>query len=250
MKLAFITDLHIDKAFEYPHGIDCRENFQRILKAIAKTDAQALIIGGDLCYRSPEEEIYQWIFQELNNFGMPFHIIAGNHDNAVMMSTIGGFDALVNGTELYYARKFNHHLAIFLDTALGSISKNQFNWLDRQLHQHKGPVLIFMHHPPIAAGVPYMDNKHGFNGGEQLMELFYKQQQSISIFTGHYHVEKIVVKRNVQLIITPSCFFQIDQYREEFKVDHHRIAYRILSLDQDGFKSSLHYLAGSRQMEG
>jgi len=251
MQLAFITDLHIDTSFEYPFGIDTRENLKRILHAISKTDAEELIIGGDLCYRSPEQEIYEWIFQALDEFGMPYHTISGNHDDAVMMSKIGGFDALLNGTELYYAKMFKPYLALFLDTTKGVISKKQLNWLDRQIYQHSGPTVIFMHHPPINANVPFMDEDptKSFSGGEKIMDILAKLAQVVPIFTGHYHVEKTVVKDNAMLFITPSCFFQIDQRSKAFKVDHHRIGYRLIDLKSDGIKTSLHYMAGSRKVD-
>jgi len=251
MQLAFITDLHVDKAFEYPFGIDTRENLKRILNAISKSPAEELIIGGDLCYRSPEPEIYEWIFEELNQFGMPYHIIAGNHDDATMMSKIGGFDALLNGTELYFARRFKHHLALFLDTSQGSISKNQLKWLDRQIYQHKGPTIIFMHHPPVYANVPFMDDdpSKSFSEGDKILAVLAKHDNMIPVFTGHYHVEKNVIKDNIALHITPSCFFQIDQFEKEFKVDHHRIAFRLIELEGDEMKNSLHYIAGSRKLE-
>ncbi len=251
MQLAFITDLHIDKSFEYPFGIDTRQNFKRILNAISKSSAEELVIGGDLCYRNPEPEIYEWIFEELKHFGMPFHVIAGNHDDSLMMSKIGGFDALLNENELYFAKKFKPYVGLFLDTSKGVISKNQMNWLDRQIYQHSGPTVIFMHHPPIYANVPFMDDdpSKSFSGGEKVMEILAKSENVISIFTGHYHVEKTVLQNNAILFITPSCFFQIDQNSKDFKVDHHRIGYRLIDLDSEGLKSSMHYMAGSRQMD-
>jgi len=123
MRIAFITDLHIDKAFEYPFGIDCRQNFQRILKAILKTDAVHLVIGGDLCFRAPEREIYEWIFEELAAFPLSYDIISGNHDDSTMMCAAAGIEALLTGTELYFAKKFGHYLGVFLDSSTTSIRR-------------------------------------------------------------------------------------------------------------------------------
>jgi len=245
MRIAFITDLHIDKAFEYPFGIDCRENFQRILKAILKTDASHLIIGGDLCFR----EIYEWIFEELSAFPLTYDVIAGNHDDSKMMCAAAGTEALLTGSELYYAKKFGHYLAVFLDSSKKELSRLQLKWLDRQLHQHQNNVLIFVHHPPFKAGVPYMDKAHAMQNGAEMMKLIHKYDFNIPIFTGHYHVEKMAVSKNGVLCITPSCFFQVDQNKEEFKVDHHRIAYRLIDLEKEVFKTSVHYIAGSRQLD-
>ena len=46
--------------------------------------------------------------------------------------------------------------------------------------------------------------------------------------------------------ITPSCFFQIDQKEEEFKVDHHSIAYRMIELSNGSLKTTVKYFRGNK----
>jgi len=246
MRIAFITDLHIDVSFEFPFGIDTKKNFQRLLKATLKVNPDLLVLGGDVCYRAPEVEIYNWLVEEMASYPIPFECIAGNHDNSTWLAQALKKEALLQKEEFYFARKIDQHLSLYLDTQKGSISQEQFNWLSRQLYQHKKEAMIFMHHPPVRFGVPYMDDTHAFDGGEQLMELLHKHEQPIQIFTGHYHLEKTMVVNNVSIFITPSCFFQLDGYRKEFKVDHHRVAFRVIDVEKGAVSTMVHYLAGSR----
>lgn len=246
MNIAFITDLHLDVTYEFPFGIDTQKNFQRVLGACKKLKPDLLVIGGDICYRSPEKEIYEWAMAELNQLPFPYECISGNHDNSEWLAMSMEKEALLRKQEYFFAKKLEQQLCIFLDTSQKQISTEQFNWLSRQLYQDKSEACIFMHHPPMSSAVPYMDNRHGFSGGEALMELLFEHQKPISIFTGHYHVEKTVIMNNVSLFITPSCFFQVNQYQEDFKVDHHRIAYRMINLEKGKIATTVHYLAGSR----
>ncbi len=249
MKVVQITDLHIDEMHEYPFDIDIRQNLRRILRAIAKSGAEHLVVTGDLCYRDGNPEIYQWIRQQLDGLGLPYDIIAGNHDDSVMMAEAFGRQALLTGEELFFTKKIGSHYCIFLDSSRGFHSEQQLNWLRRQLKQAgTEEVIIFMHHPPVEAGVPYMDNNHALQDAEQVQRIFAQYPGRVLVYTGHYHVEKTIVQGNMLLQITPSCFFQIDMRETEFKVDHHQIAYRVIDLSNKKVSSTLYYLRGSKKV--
>jgi len=94
-----------------------------------------------------------------------------------------------------------------------------------------------------------MDKAHSLENGEDFMNVIHKYDFNIPIFTGHYHVEKTALNKNALLQITPSCFFQVDQLQDDFKVDHHRIAFRLIDLEKEVIKTSVHYIAGSRQLD-
>ena len=74
-----------------------------------------------------------------------------------------------------------------------------------------------MHHPPLHAGVPFMDNQHALKNREEVQSILFEHPFNVNIFTGHYHVEKMIRKKNIVVHITPSCFFQIAQESEEFQ---------------------------------
>ena len=247
MKIIQITDLHIDEEGSYPFDIDVRKNFIRILTYIKKQKPDHLVISGDLCYRDPKEEIKQWIKEVLDFSQLEYSIIAGNHDDSQMMAKIFNTQHLLNEGELYYARKIGKETVLFLDSAKGSLSTKQSNWLRRQLKNATDDVLIFMHHPPIKAGIPFMDNRHPLQYIEKIQKIFFDHPANIHVFCGHYHVEKTILLKNLSVHITPSCFFQIDHHSSEFKVDHHRIGYREIVLDNHALSSTVRYFNGSRK---
>ena len=247
MRIVQMTDLHIDLEDSFPFDIDVRNNFRQILEAALSFKPDHLVVTGDLCYRDGDEAIYEWIFDQLDQQPVPFDILAGNHDDAGMMAKIFQRSHLLNEGEFYYARKLGKNHCLFLDSARGQHSPQQLKWLERQLRQANAPVIVFMHHPPAKAGVPFMDNKYPLQDIEAVQKVFFNHPHPINVYCGHYHVAKTITINNLTIQITPSCFFQIDQQHEDFKVDHHRVAFRIIDIDKDCIFSTLRYLEGVKQ---
>ena len=247
MKIIQITDLHIDKETEFPYDIDVRKNFKRILRAARQLKADHLVVTGDLCFDVGEKKIYEWIKEQLDLCRIPYDIIGGNHDDSPMMAEIFGLNHLMNEDELYFAKKIGKSTCIFLDSAKGFHSDQQLKWLKRQLNNANENIIIFTHHPPVKAGVPFMDNKYPLQNIPEIQKILFSHRGFLNIFCGHYHVEKTIQLQNILVQITPSCFFQIDQNYEDFKVDHHSIAYRLIDTSNGSLKTSLKYFRGSKK---
>lgn len=244
MKIVQITDLHIDQKGEYPFEIDVRKNFTRILKAVRDIEPDHLVISGDLCYKTGEKTIYKWIKTRLDLQDIPYSVIAGNHDESVLMSEVFQLNHLLNDEELYFAKRIGKTTCLFLDSARGFHSEGQLKWLKRQLKNNKEELLIFMHHPPCKSGVPFMDQKHALQDMDTIQEILFQHPYNIQIFCGHYHIEKTLRLQNLVVQITPSCFFQIDQSAPEFKVDHHRIALRLIEKNNAWLQTTVQYFDG------
>jgi len=247
--ITLITDLHIGQEGENTYGVDVRQNFLDVLEAIKKERPDHLIINGDLCFDNGDVAIYQWIKHHLDQFSIPYELTVGNHDNGKMMVEVFGLQSNFQENCLYFTRSFGAWKGIFLDTALRSVSNEQLYWLAQQLQQTNQPILLFMHHPPIVSGVPFMDQTHGLTNMDAFQEILMKDERTIPIFSGHYHVEKTVCKKNMILQITPSCYCQIAQRSAVFEVDHYKVAYRKIELLKDSWKSTVRYLEGNRVNE-
>ncbi len=246
MLIVFITDLHTGLEGESSFNIDLRQNFLDILFAINQYPYDYLVIGGDLCLHDGNRDIYQWQKAHLDALGKPYFIIAGNHDDPVLLGQT--FPGLPEPTEseIYYDLTIDSQVFLFLDTSRGAISEFQKSWLKTQLHQHQSSqVIIFMHHPPTLMGVPHMDQKHALRNHVEVMQIFNETPNQKHIFCGHYHVHKSGFIGQVSVHVTPSLFFQINQYQNEFEVDHNNIAYRLIAIDHDGIFSTVHYLPGN-----
>ena len=246
MRIIQITDLHIGQAGEDTYGVDVRANFLKILAEAKALNPDVLVLTGDFCFKEPQRAIYQWARTHLDALQIPYRVIAGNHDDAFLMAEEFALEKHLHRQELYYQEVWENWPVFFLDTSKAKISGTQFNWLQTQLSRITKDILIFMHHPPIHAGVPYMDQNHHFEHQASIQNLLGGLLCNAYIFTGHYHVEKAIQKQNISVYITPACFFQINQYQEGFAADHHRIGMRVIELRGDTLLSTVHYFEGNK----
>ena len=250
MRIIQITDLHVGRSGENPFGVDVRANFRQVLNAACRTSPFCLVLSGDLCYDDGQAEIYRWIRQQLDQTGIPYEIMSGNHDDPVLLAQAFGREHLLKNKELFFVKELAGRPVIFLDTTPGIVSAAQQTWLKAQLQQIENEALVFMHHPPVEAGVPFMDQRYPLRNRAEVMAILLAHPYGVNVFTGHYHAEKVVRQGNVVVHVTPSCFFQIAQQSPDFQVDHYRIAYRQIDWEDGLMQNAVHYLEGVRTAEG
>ncbi|MBR9921078.1 MAG: metallophosphoesterase [Bacteroidetes bacterium] len=245
MKIIQLTDLHIPGPDDDAHGVDVRQNFLHLLDAIKEVKPDQLIITGDLCHTAPVRSTYTWIGEQLDKLEIPVSFLSGNHDDPTMLAEELGVESYLNDGELYGTLDWNGADVLFLDTSPGKMSTEQKAWLRRTLSESNRPNLIFMHHPPVLAGVPFMDQKHPFKEREELAEIFEQTARHSFVFCGHYHVECHIQLPNLSVYITPSAYFQIDRNYRDFHVDHRRIAYRWIEWEPDSvLRTGVKYFDG------
>ena len=242
MRIVQITDLHVGHEGQETQGVDVRANFLKVRDAVQSLNPDHLVVSGDLCFDNGEKPVYNWIKPHLDNLDIPYDIISGNHDDSVMLAQAFGLENFLNQKELFFHKRLGNKEALFLDTSIGEVSRTQLRWLKEKLEQLNQDLVIFMHHPPLYAAVPFMDINHSLRNKRDIQEILFAYPHNITIFTGHYHVEKTICKKNVVVHITPSCFFQIDQHSEAFKVDHHRIGLREIFYEDGTIMSTVRYL--------
>lgn len=244
MRILQITDLHIGKVQEDTFGVDVRKNFNTILEKAKHSSPDHIVITGDLCYQTGERAIYDWIHQKLESLNIPYSIIAGNHDDPVMMADVFGLASLIQREGLYYRLQINGQSVLYLDTSSDSLPEDQMQWLETELNDGDERMIVFMHHPPARVGVPFMDNNYPLKNYKQVQEILVNSGREVHVFCGHYHIEKCIEISNLTIHITPSTFFQLDQQSDSFKVDHHNIAYRELDCSATNFDTRVLYFKG------
>lgn len=242
MRIIQITDLHIGHPREMTFNVDVRGNFQRALQKVLTLSPDHLVISGDLCYREGHRSIYQWIKDQLDELSIPYDLISGNHDDPILMAQVFELEGFLKGNELYYERRIGDQPVLFLDTTHGAVSKEQQNWLRQRLSAYDQELILFMHHPPLFSGVPYMDNKYALKNQPEVLGSLRDFPHRLHIFTGHYHVDKVISSGNLTVYITPSLFFQISQHVEDFQVDHRRIGIREIAFWEEALMSTVIYL--------
>lgn len=250
-KIVQITDLHIGQEGEATMGVDVRKNFKDLLSATRKLGPDLVVITGDLCFDVGSERVYKWVRSHLELLSLDYVVIAGNHDVPGLLAHSFSLEHLMIGDELFFRREVNRRPVLFLGTAAGVVSPTQLGWLKIELSKIGKDAVIFMHHPPVRGGVPFMDGKHALRNMPELQEVLFNFPHHLTIFCGHYHVEKTIILKNLTVHITPSAYFQIDWKEQGFKVDHHRIGLREIVLRDDGaVESTVIYQEGNKTPVG
>jgi len=243
MVITIISDPHVAPEGERPFDVDTRGQFKIALELQKREESDLLILTGDISYRDGDEASYQWVKKQLDDNLTPYRIIGGNHDDSSLLAnTFALEEHLHNSIELYYEEKIPGHHLIYLDSSIGSLSKLQWSWLREKLTEDtKLRKLIFMHHPPVKAGVPYMDNNHPFRESEEFVRLLEKTGTRPIVFCGHYHTEKSLILPQMDLFISPSPFFNIDDKYRDFQLLHNKACYRRVELVDDVLRTSVFY---------
>ena len=247
MKLIQITDLHVASEGEFTHGVDVRQNFLDILQAVKSFSPDHLIVSGDLAFDTANEQVYQWMKSHLDGLDIPYAVIAGNHDDSRLLAKVFKIENLLTNGDLFYKLALPGHTFLLLETSSGTVSAAQLAWLESELAQLDKPAAIFMHHPPVEGGVPYMDINYPLRNMADVQKVMYRHPHPVYVFCGHYHVEKMLCVKNLTVHITPTTYFQMKWQQPEFALDHLRIGLREINLRPDGVvESTVVYYEGNK----
>ena len=67
--------------------------------------------------------------------------------------------------------------------------------------------VVIMHHPPDRMHVPHMDEVHYLKDKDEVMQILTEADKPISIFCGHYHVEKSMSINQIHIHINTLMLF-------------------------------------------
>ena len=245
IKFAHISDIHIAKDGDY--GFMLTEEAQRFLVEIiqrlnALPDLEFVFINGDCLNGGHQVELerFQTIIAQLKK---PFFIVPGNHDG-----NVGDNPQIF--TQRYFSSFFNSQFAdrpasgqagyfsvglkegvqfIGLDTAVpgqigGKVDEAQLHWLENELLQHGGKlVIVGVHHPlhplcPQDTGGVWQDWFVCANG-PKVQALLDAHPAVQLVLCGHHHVNKVFRAGGQLHIVSPS-------------LATYPIAYRLIDLTQ------------------
>jgi Icc protein len=240
MKLAFITDMHIPTEEKTARGVDTKKNLSLVLEDLEKQEIQHIVIGGDISFSKPETEANKYLKRSLDRLQIPYFVIPGNHDDSNQLKHFFTYPEGLD--ELYYFKQIDDFSFICLDSSSGKLSKNQLKWLEYELEENSAVNTIFIHHPIVKSDALFMDENHALTNMQEIQNILFGLKRNFIIFSGHYHLEKTIVCRNIIQHITPSLFIQIDQNSSTFKIDHTIPGYRIIKIREDCILSYVRYI--------
>lgn len=212
--IAQITDTHV--GFE-PQAGENEFNFVRfrnVLGALLCQPVQPdmLILTGDLT-DGGQAECYRRISDLVADCPFPVHVIPGNHDSREEM--LRAFpDCPTHDGFAQYAIEAGSAEAPLRILCLDSFEPGRHDgafcakraaWLSDQLDQHPDtPTTLFMHHPPVVAGIEWMDPRASEDWFQRFHDTVRGRDQIVAIQAGHLHRPLQSVVEGIPLSVTPA----------------------------------------------
>jgi 3',5'-cyclic-AMP phosphodiesterase len=136
--------------------LPCLEQAWRQALAQLSGAPDLLLISGDLCQDESwggYARLRDWLAQAVEPRAVPVALLPGNHDHPFLLQAALGRRAWLAPAAVplgsWTLLLLSSHRAGAVDGWLGP---GQLAWLEAQLAQAEGPVLVALHHPPVAIG--------------------------------------------------------------------------------------------------
>jgi 3',5'-cyclic AMP phosphodiesterase CpdA len=189
--LVQLSDPHVGATWGFG---DPAARFEAAVEAVLALPDRpdALLLTGDLADHAADKE-YELVRVTVASLGLPVYVLPGNHDDRAALRR--HFDVPGEGDEpVHYAVDLGPLRLIALDTKRdgrddGALGEDQLEWLDVELAATQDrPVLLAMHHPPFALGIPVWDDLGLVHGDRlALAEIVRRHPHVRRIVAGHVH---------------------------------------------------------------
>jgi len=208
LKIGQITDIHVGEDESLVQGIDVRSNYLKALNSESMQGLDLLVLSGDLANEQAEPGAYRFVAESLKSVKCPVCIIPGNHDEIGVMSKY--FDLPITNGKCYYSYELEGRTIFFLDSACGDVSRDQLDWLEREVPKAKGEVILFMHHPPIFCNHKFMDLRYSLRNMVEVQQVLSQFKNLHHVYCGHYHSEYLGKFAHITVHVAPPTQMQID----------------------------------------
>jgi 3',5'-cyclic AMP phosphodiesterase CpdA len=210
--IAQMTDIHVGFAPEEGDNelnvTRFKATLERLIEGPNRPDL--LVLSGDITDHGDADSFRRTI-DILHGCPVPILPMVGNHDSREGL--LGAFSQVspAEGGFLHYVVDAGQGLRIIcLDTLEegrhgGAFCEARAAWLAARLAEAPdAPTLIFMHHPPVVAGIDWMDPAPDEGWMARLRAVLEGQHQVLAIHCGHLHRQITTTFAGIPLGVTPS----------------------------------------------
>jgi Icc protein len=151
-----------------------------------------LLISGDLCQDESwggYVRLRDWLAAEVDPLGVPVALLPGNHDHlALLRAGLGRRVAAIAPAALSLGPWQLLLLSSHRPGAVeGWIEPDQLAWLEARLAAASGPVLVALHHPPLAIGGGSFLDSLALQQPQPLLNQLLARPQVHGVVFGHIH---------------------------------------------------------------
>ncbi len=220
-KIIWMSDPH----YQQEGTIDGLDPRVRLDAAIAylnthHADADFAVLSGDLVGDDIEGD-YTGIAQHLAKSTVPIYPLMGNNDERAGFRKHLALPENAMPDFVQYVVNSPDKTFICLDThkagsAAGRFCEARQNWLETTLGQSpQKPTYIFMHHPPLALGLPPQDEIM-LEDHQAFLDIIGRHPQVKHLFMGHVHRPTAGVVNGVPFATIGAVSFQAPAPRPEW----------------------------------
>ena len=221
LRIAQISDAHFS-SYEKNTSYKMLENSSSLLDdAIMQINTSGaydfVIFTGDLI-NTPKVSELEAFLKHTKNLVYPWYAIDGNHDISIdgplnkkkFISVLGESNSKMKQKNIYYAfTPKRGYRVICLDSIIdnkittnGRISKEQLDWLKKELDTYKKETIILCTHVPITE--PYSSTSHKMENEYELKRVLKTHTNPVIVLQGHYHAARLFQNENILVISCPS----------------------------------------------
>lgn len=223
-KIIWMSDPHFQNTGTI-RGLDPRKRLALAIDHVNThhADADFAVLSGDLVGDDIEGD-YSSIATYLAASQVPIYPMVGNNDDR------DGFRAHLTTPDdglpgfIQYSITTDSGLVVCLDTHQVGSHAGQFcaqrrDWLHKLLDQHADtPTYLFMHHPPMALGLPKQDEIM-LADGDSFLDLITAHGDVRHLFMGHVHRPTCGLVRGIPFATIGALSFQAPAPRPEWDWD-------------------------------
>ena len=224
MNLIWLSDLHFSDT-EPVLGHDSRARLRAAIEHINShhSDANLCLISGDMT-NHPSPLTYAELAAELAALQLPIFPMVGNHDDRQQLRTHLAVPDDCMAEFVQYEIDRPECLILCLDTLKPGASAGEFcderkRWLESAIQRAADrSVIIFMHHPPMALGLPNQDEDR-LEEGDASLDLIAAYPCVKHLFVGHVHRPTCGTVRGIPFASMRSVLFQAPAPRPAWSWD-------------------------------
>lgn len=214
MLIGQVTDVHLGFEPDNPNEFN-RKRLDQVLDKLAQlsTPLDMLLATGDLVDRG-DGESYKQLRSAFDLCNFPVWPCLGNHDNRATFRSWYP-EIPTNDGFVQYEVETESLRILVLDTLEegrhgGAFCAARADWLTTKLAEKPDqPTLIVMHHPPIEAGLEWMNTHPDEPWVERFANAIAGHRQVTNIICGHIHRSISVGWRGTTISICPSTAPQV-----------------------------------------
>ena len=240
-RIVQLTDCHLfSDADGNVRDIVTRPRLDTVLRELRRRTPgpDLLVITGDTAH---DEALatYEAMHEALGDWVPRLRIVPGNHDDRRLLRRVFADSCGdARGRVTFHVDTAGWQL-IGLDSQLtgetpGELGDEQLTWLRSRLEVAPGlNTLLFVHHPPIEVGSPWLD-EIGLQDAEALRLLLHEHQQVRLVACGHVHQEITGSLAGASVHTTPAVGPQFRPHTAALEIDPGPPGYRVVELWPDG----------------